>query len=321
MTVFDPQTEEFLAAMGTSAKTYRPALTKFQAFLVNLPDPSWKDSATPLQLFLDKVEEDMTRPKRQRLRIARKTLQGFVDYLKSSGKSGNTVNTYVAAVQSMASFSETELTRKFVDIPKPKAKTKAYPWGVQMLEKFIKLEKKPLYQVITGLYWQSGLSVGDATRILYGGIKDEFEAEVCPICLDFTSEGRHKTGVEFRSFFGPETIELFKRYFKAEGTPEAEDPVFPVGERAIQKNYACIAEEILGSYEGRNPMAEHTIRKKFRTNIVNAGCPESYAEYFMGHNLGGDLRKTYTLMSNDQWRVEYKKVMPATAFKLPKVAV
>ena len=52
-----------------------------------------------------------------------------------------------------------------------------------MLEKFIKLEKKPLYQVITGLYWQSGLSVGDATRILYGGIKDEFEAEVCPICL------------------------------------------------------------------------------------------------------------------------------------------
>ena len=29
-------------------------------------------------------------------------------------------------------------------------------------------------------------------------------------------------------------------------------------------------------------MAEHTIRKKFRTNIVNAGCPESYAEYFYG---------------------------------------
>ena len=45
--------------------------------------------------------------------------------------------------------------------------------------------------------------------------------------LPFTSEGRHKTGVEFQSFFGPETIELIKCFLKENSTPEAEDPLFP----------------------------------------------------------------------------------------------
>ena len=48
-----------------------------------------------------------------------------------------------------------------------------------------------MYQAITSLYWQSGLSVSDEQRILFGGIKDEFEAEICPICLDFTKNFRH----------------------------------------------------------------------------------------------------------------------------------
>jgi integrase len=244
------------------------------------------------------------------------------DSIRSGLSEERALKVYVDSVEgdvSMAAYFEVEgITTRFINMPKAKAKTKTYPWSVGDFEKFITLLEKPMYQAITSLYWQSGLSVSDEQRILFGGIKDEFEAEICPICLDFTSEGRHKTGVEFRTFFGPETIELLKRYFKAEGTPEGEDLLFPVTDRAIQKYYAVRARAMLGKYEGRNPMGEHTLRKKFRTNIVNAGCPESYAEYFMGHNLDSDLRKTYTNMSNDQWRTEYKKYLTAVAFKLPK---
>ena len=52
--------------------------------------------------------------------------------------------------------------------------------------------------------------------------------------------------------------------------------------------------------------------------LCKRSAPESYVEYWMGHDIDGDLRKTYTLMSNDQWRAEYAKCTPALAFKLPK---
>jgi integrase len=322
-TTFDPDTEEWLSAIKkSSSDTYRSGLIQFQQYLRGLPDPSWQASAAPLKLFLDQVAEDQDLPARERKRVARTILRGYVIYLKDHGFLPKSIHGYINPIQSMAAYFEVEgITTRFINMPKAKVKTKPHPWTVTDFEKFMVLLQKPMYQSITSLYWQSGLSVSDEQRILFGGIKDEFEAEVCPICLDFTSEGRHKTGVEFRTFFGPETIELLKRYFKAEGTPEAEDLLFQVTDRAIQKYYAVRAREILGDYPGRNPMSEHTLRKKFRTNVVNAGCPESYAEYFMGHDLEGDLRKTYTNMSNDQWRAEYKKYLPALAFKVPKVKI
>jgi hypothetical protein len=317
---FDARTEEFLGALkeGTE-ETYRPGLFQLQQYLINLPDPCWKDSAAPLQLFLDKVAEDQDLPARQRTRVGRTTIRGFIVYLKNEGFEKKTVRTYVNALQSLASYFEVEgVTTRFTGMPPAKVKTKSYPWDLPTFEKFIRLLEKPMYQAVGALYWQSGLSVSDARRILYGGIKKEFEAGTCPVCLDFTSEGRHKTGVEFRSFFGQETIELIKRYFKENGTPKAEDPLFPVTDRAIQKYFAVRAKKILGHYEGRSAMGGHTLRKKFRTNVVNAGAPESYAEYWMGHDIDADLRKTYTLMSNEQWRVEYIKYVPALMFKLPK---
>jgi hypothetical protein len=122
----------------------------------------------------------------------------------------------------MAAYFEVEgITTRFINMPKAKAKTKTYPWSVEDFEKFIALLEKPMYQAITSLYWQSGLSVSDEQRILFGGIKDEFEAEICPICLDFTSDGRHKTdnharckskmkGVSISTFFNKSCVEVMK---------------------------------------------------------------------------------------------------------------
>jgi integrase len=321
---FDERTEEFLGAIKEgSEETYRSGLFQFQQYLVSLSDQCWKESSAPLQLFLDKVAEDQNLPARQRTRFTRTILRGFIVYLQGQKLKPKSVHTYVNAIQSLALYFEVEgVTTRFTNMPTAEAETKPFPWDIPTFEKFIKLLEKPMYQSIGSLYWQSGLSVSDEQRILYGGVKDEFEKEICPICLDFTTEGRHKTGVKFRSFFGPETIELIKRYFKEHGTPEAEDPLFPVTDRAIQKYFAVRAKVILGKFEGHNPMGEHTLRAKFRTNIVNAGCPESYAEYFMAHDLGDSkMEKKYTLMSNDQWREEYRKYMPALAFKLPKVII
>jgi len=309
---FDSDTEEFLKAVPRSRSTYEPGLNWFQEFLLSLPE--YQGVQAPLKVFLDRVAEDQDLPKRERKRVDRNALRGFVPFLQEREKSTKTINTYMTAVQSLGSYFEISLTTKFLNVPRPRVQTKSHPWKPEEIANFIALLKGPLHQCTCATFYQSGLGISDTLLLTYGDIQKEYEAGIVPLCFDLA---RYKTGVEHRTFISTEAVELLHRHFKTNGVPKPDEHLFQITDRAIQGIFARRAKKLLKSWDYRNPMSPHSIRKGFRKMVVNAGCPESYAEYWMGHNLESDLRKTYTAMSTDEWRAEYSKYMTALSFKLP----
>lgn len=320
---------EFLGAVPNSEHTYSPGLNWFEKHLRTLDrNKATKTIApaynveNPLAVFLERVDDDQNLPKKQRCLEDRKILASFVTFLKKNGKKPKTIRTYINAVQSFGSYYDVTLTTKFIGLPKPHVLTKSHPWQRPELEKFIELLAVPSYQSMCSTFAQSGLSIIDTIDLHYIDIKEEFEAGICPIVLDFTknSKWRHKTEVEFRTFIGSETIELLKRHFKI-NPPEDNQPIFPVTDRAVQDYFARRAQKMLGAWPHRNPMSPHSVRKYYRKKMVNNGCPSEYVEYMMGHDVDTDLRITYTAMTNDEWRDEYKKFCGGLSFTLPKINV
>ncbi len=50
--------------------------------------------------------------------------------------------------------------------------------------------------------------------------------------------------------------------------------------------------------------------KAFSNAIVGGSCPSEYAEYFMAHQLKGDMRKTYSEMDDAEWLQIYQEYQP-----------
>jgi integrase len=126
-----------------------------------------------------------------------------------------------------------------------------------------------------------------------------------------------QTPIPFRTFIGKATIKLLKTYFATLPEPLApKDLIFNISERNVQKRFVAVSKHLYGKYEFRNPAGTHSLRTIFRTFMVDAGCPESYVEYWMGHRLNSDLAKTYTAKSDDSFRESYRKVEKAVHFSL-----
>jgi len=241
----------------------------------------------PLKAFLDRVSEDQDLPKRERKRVARNVLRSYKDYMAQQGLKPKTVNTYITAIQSLASYFEIEITTKFLNLPKPKVQTKAHAWLPETIAKFTKLLEQPMYQAINAIFYQSGLSISDTLDLSYGDIKKEFEAGTVPIQLDFTEKGRHKTQVEFRSFISDESVELLRRHFKASGVPAPEEKLFKISDRAVQDYYVRRAKEMLGSWNNRNPC--------LLPNVIISGDFKPISEYLPGDYTaeGGTVNQVF----------------------------
>lgn len=290
---------------ASSAETYRSALKHFSVCLA-------KQKLTPNK-FLDLVSADQARPVREKQFVGRKIMKAFREYLEALGLAPKGILTRVGAVQSYGKYYEVVISTKYTQMPVPIVQTKSYPWTKEAFGQFMGLLETPMYQALESCLYQSGLGIGDALALKYKVIQEDYEAKTVPVCLDLV---RHKTTVEHRSFLSTESVELLKVYFEERGQMKPEDLLFPIQARSVEGYFALRAQKLLGGYEGRNPAGPHSIRKFFRTSVVNANCPESYAEYWEGHNLKADLRKTYTSMSNAQWSEQYQKYMKALSFEI-----
>lgn len=311
--VLDEDVQAFLADLKPStAETYRPSMKHLTLFFrdlkLQLRDGRVVEVASPRNA-LNLIIEDRAKGLNDKNFIEREIGKAFRKYLESYGLKPKGMANKAAAWQSYAQHEGVEnVSMKYTQMPDPIVQTKSYPWTNETFGKFLGLCPDTKYRAIFVGQSQSGLGIGDITAIPYKVIQKDFEAGIDPIGLDLV---RHKTSVEHVTFFSTETIALLHQLFKEEGTPCPDERIFDVKERSVQDYMAVRAHKMLGDYGDRNPMNSHSIRKLFRKKVVNAGCPESYAEYWEAHNLNGDLRKTYTAMSMDEWRVEYRKYAPA----------
>lgn len=294
MSTTDADVEEFLQSLkpGTR-KIYKTGLDHFQEF--------YKTQGTAKD-FLDRVEEDLGKPRRERKRVAFNTLREFMQSLqpKFAPKS---VRAYVGSVQSFAAYFEIPVTLRKLGLPGPLAKTKKYPWTLEAVDKFINLFSEPIYKATAAIFFQSGLGPGDTLALTYGDIKQEYEANISPLCLDLA---RIKTETPFMTFLGNWGINILRTYLQNKQLQPTE-PLFPIGEEAIEDYFRHAASKFIGPYENRNPAGPYSLRAGFRTLLGDQRVDPLYIEFWMGHSAP-EQQKVYVSKSREGWRQTYKQL-------------
>lgn len=289
---------EFLNAFEESTrKTYRSALVKFLLFY---KQASYGDS---LADFLDRIEEDSKKPRRQRSRIARNVLREFVNWLNDKDYAPKTVRTYISSVQSLCSYYGITISTKYANLPSSHPISKKHPWTLEEVGNFINSMRNTELRAIASMIFQSGIGLGDIISISYGDLKREYENDIRPLCFDFS---RKKTDVLFMTFIGNWAIDALKDYLGNRPRLGESDTLFSLSERTIEWKFAKLARQQIGEYKGSNPMRPHSLRSAFRTILGDAGLNETYIEFFMGHRLP-EQRKVYISKSREGWREIYRR--------------
>ena len=292
MREFDRDVREFLEALDPSTmRVYRVGLGAFQSFY-----------GKPLKNFLDAVEEDLRKPRRQRARVARNALKGFVEWLQERDYAPKTIRAYVGAVQSLGKYYDISISTRYVNMPSSQPVSSKFPWTLGKVAEFVGMIRVPEVKSIAVTLFQSGLSVSDVLSLTYEDVKYEYERDVTPLCLDLA---RIKTDVPFMTFAGGWAVSLLRKHLKGKRL-RLEDPLYSVSHRTIDLHFERLGKRWMGSYSGQNPCRPHSLRAAFRTILGDAGMDQDVVEFFMGHKLP-EQRRVYHSRSRDGWRELYRK--------------
>jgi integrase len=288
------EAEEFLSALKPGTKhVYQRGLAKFQEFL--------SSQGLDVAGFLSLVEEDLRRPRLEKTRVARKTLNAFIAHLQGKGFAPKTINAYVGAVQSLAKYYDIPLSTRYVNRPPSKAINKKHPWTIEEIGKFVSLMDNIQYKCIAACIVQSGLSISDLLGLRYGDIKDEFEKNVTPLCLDLS---RKKTNVPFLTFVGSWALGLLKQQLMDRPLNDG-TPMFTVTRRAVDNYFRRVGVKFGGGFGGRNPYSPHSLRAAFRTILSDHKVDPLYIEFWMGHKVP-EQQIVYVSKSREGWRETYR---------------
>jgi integrase len=251
--------------------------------------------------FLSLVEEDLRRPRLEKTRVARKTLNAFIDHLQGKGFAPKTINAYVGAVQSLAKYYDIPLSTRYVNRPPSKTINKKHPWTIEEIGKFVSLMDNIQYRCIAACIVQSGLSISDLLSLRYGDVKEEFEKDVTPLCLDLS---RKKTNVPFLTFVGSWALGLLMQHLKDRHMQD-DTPIFTVTRRAVDSYFRRVGVKFGGGFSGRNPYSPHSLRAAFRTILSDHKVDPLYIEFWMGHKVP-EQQIVYVSKSREGWRETYR---------------
>jgi len=290
--------KEFLDVFKPSTrKVYRSGLRVFLRFY------NETGKGTTLEDFLDAIEEDMKKSRRERTRVARNVLREFIRWLEDHEYTPKTIRTYINSVQSLGQYYGISISARYIILPTSQPVSSKYPWTLEEIGKFIGLMKKPELKSIAATTFQSGIGIGDILHLTWGDIKREYNKKVSPLCFEIT---RQKTDVPFLSFIGDWGLSILRKHLSNAGRKQDSDPIYTMSMRTVQWHFKKMADRWIGDYEGRNPMRVHSLRSAFRTFLGDAGLNETYLEFFMGHRVP-EHKRGYISKSREGWRAIYKK--------------
>ena len=291
-------TKEFLDSFkpGTQ-KVYRSGLIMFLKFYTET------GRGKTIESFLDEIEIDMKRSRRERTRVARNVMRDFIKWLEPN-YTPKTIRTYVNAVQSLAQYYGFNISAKYISLPTSQPVSTKYPWTLKEVGRFIGQMETQELKSIAATVFQCGAGIGDIMAITYGDIRREFESRVSPLCLEIT---RKKTDVPFMTFIGSWGLRILRKHLKNNGRDlQDSETIYSMSERTVQWHFKKLADKWLGEYKGNNPMRVHSLRSAFRTILGDAGLNETYLEFFMGHRVP-EHKRVYVSKSRDGWREIYAK--------------
>ena len=299
---------EFLDAFGEkkgTSRVYKAGLNAFKEFYKSRAQ-HYGAKGESLEDFLDTVEEDLRRPRRERKRVARNLLKGFVAWLKLRDYAPKSIRAYVSAIQSFAKYYGLTISTKYVELPTSRPISDKFPWTLDKVAAFIEKIENPETKSIAVTIFQSSLSISDILALVWGDIKYEYERDVVPLCFDLS---RIKTDTPFMTFIGSWGESLLRSHLEGRSL-RLENSLYTASPRSIDWYFERLGKKWVGEYKGQNPCRPHSLRAAFRTILGEAGCPYDICEFFMGHELPEQVR-VYNSRTRDGWRGIYKKYEPA----------
>jgi site-specific recombinase XerD len=204
----EPVVEEYLTLKAKSTK--RVYASTYQQFLIYYQKKHGKGKG--FNDFLDRIYAELKKPLREQKRIIESEIGEFINFLKSEGKSNNSIRLYIAALQNFLKYKNITFSTSFIgNMPPPVARkvNGKHEWKISQLKKFIEAATSYRDKAIILCMFQSGLAVNEICKLNYGDIQEEFENGTLPICLKLV---RQKTAVEFKTFFGRDAVKYLRLY-------------------------------------------------------------------------------------------------------------
>lgn len=248
---------------------------------------------------------------KEKEKVCQNTLRDFSAVLQTKGLAPTSVRSYVASVQSMLKFYlEVKVALFSGTVPTSVTLSRPYPWTLQTVSQFIESMTDSMYRSFSSLVFQSGLGMFEATHLTYQDIQEEYEKNVCPLCLDFGIKTRKKTSFPFLTFISSWAIDKLRAYLDTQTlTPEFR--LYPIGKEAVDAYFRKTAKQFL-NWTGRCPMRPHSLRAAFKTICTDAKVIERlYVEFFLGHGKAGkNVEETYISKTQQGWRETYRLIEP-----------
>jgi len=265
--------------------------------------------------FLDRLDENAQRPRRERRRLAEIEVNGFIDYLSEKGKSNKTIRAYFAAIQNFLKYKTFTVNGNFIRLPRDLTKkgNRKHPWTLDQIRALVAVATNPRDQAIILCLFQSGIAVGDLCALNYGDIQTRFEQGELPLFIEYV---RKKTGEEVKTCLGRDAVKYLRRYLDIRSHLQAKDPLFVMqgkqwGQRITEKailhrfheysqHLPFLGDEARGGFSAARP---HSLRAAFRSRLTGK-MDRDLLEFMMGHALG-DIKKQYLEMHPDEIREVY----------------
>ena len=260
----DDAANRFLEAKKPStAKTYGSCLRRFKLFY-----------GASLEEFINSVEEQRREnrdlPAVERRMVGEDVIRKWIEWHMEVGYSPNSTRQALAALQNFMKYYQLPVSFSFIERPPARTlkENRKHSWTLEEVKRFVDSAQYIRDKAVMLCLFQSGLSIGDLVQLDYGDIRRELEEGRLPLMIHVY---RKKTGTEFKTFLGRDTVHYLGLYLSSRQPLEDRAPLFTklgaetrVTEGAIQIALRRIAEGLDFIDErdlenGWNPARPHSL--------------------------------------------------------------
>jgi integrase len=284
--------------------------------------------------IIEEALEDLKRDPRKKRDIVLRRLIDFYNWLKtdyprrSKGKGSHVIvgkgvsdklaHARVGAIRSFyGTFGITIRMKGRQSLPRPKIKNKRMKVGADQVRALINHARTPRDRAIILTLFQGGMDVSTLCSLKYGDIAEALAKNEHPLRLDLY---RPKTGVEYYTFLGKDTVKAIQAYLhdrKNRGVKFSHNTPLFLKERGkdglttnlvqnMMKTVAHNAKFIDGKNNGKafNPLCPHALRESFGSLMINSGVPDTIVDFWLGHSVG-EMSEAYKSVQFDSLKKMY----------------
>jgi integrase len=236
-------------------------------------------------------------------------MNNFVEWMKKETQlKAKTIRTYAGVLQSLVKYylpDDIKISTRYAHLPSPSETLKKCQWEPKTVSAFAYLMEYPIYECLVGVLFQSGIRAPDLHLLTYKDIKEEYETNTIPLCLDLK---KVKASKPYLTFIDKSGFQLLRNYLETRQPLSPDMQLFPISVSAIERYFNRQAHK-LSEYDKTVMYTPGSFAASFQTLMRQAGCPIDFANYWTGKRSN-----LYRTITKKRLRETYAKYATAVDF-------